>query len=99
MVNWVIKRVKSVHLGCFVKLSKWTLFTRISAQITKITITMSEYRTIRLSYIIRVSYQHSLPFDFAKTETVPLKYKKDTFYHNFGPNNEKFPFHGVVEYI
>ena len=60
---------------------------------------MSEYSIIRLSYIIRVSYQHSLPFDFAKTETVPPKYKKDTFYHNFGPNNEKFPFHGVVACI
>ena len=52
-----------------------------------------------MSYIIRVSYQHSLPFDFAKTETVPPKYKKDTFYHHFGPNNEKFPFHGVVACI
>ena len=91
-----MKRVKSVHFGWFVKLAKWTLFTRISAQLTKITIAMSEYRKIILSYIIRLSYQHSLPFDFAKTETVPLKYKKDTFYHNFGQNNEKFPFHGVV---
>ena len=60
---------------------------------------MSEYSIIRLSYIIRVSYQHSLLFDFAKTETVPPKYKKDTFYHIFGPNKEKFPFHGVVACI